>query len=482
MIICIYDFFRIKANTMLQIFNTLTKRKETFAPLQKGKIGIYVCGITVYDYCHIGHARMFAAFDVIVRYLRASGYDVKYVRNITDIEDKIINRAQQNNVPYTTITEQFTNAFHEDLDALNISRADEEPRATAYISEMIAIIQKLIEKGIAYIASNGDVYYAVHRFPHYGELAHQDVEKLRSGARVAITEAKEDPLDFVLWKLAKPGEPHWSSPWGEGRPGWHIECSAMSMKCLAEHFDIHGGGFDLIFPHHQNEIAQSEGATGHKFVNTWMHVGFVTINKEKMSKSLGNFFTIRDVLKQYSGETIRYFLISSHYRSQLNYSTELLDSAHSALERIYLALRDLVNNDEIIVPNKMAKEFETRFNEAMDDDFNTPVALAVLFDMVREINRLRNENLQEAKSLAMVLKQLGNILGILQQTPDEFLKEGIDIKEPQEFMQKIADLITARNQARAQKNWKLADELRDQLLKLGIIIEDGATGTTWRRA
>ena len=269
---------------------------------------------------------------------------------------------------------------------------------------------------------------------------------------------------------------------GEGRPGWHIECSAMTMKCLGEHFDIHGGGFDLIFPHHENEIAQSEGATGDKFVNTWMHVGFVTINKEKMSKSLGNFFTIRDVLKQYSGETIRYFLISSHYRSQLNYFTELLDSAHSALERIYLALRGLVETGEMNVANKMAKEFEIRFNEAMDDDFNTPVALAVLFDMVREINRLRNENLHEAQSLAMVLKRLGNILGILQQVPDEFLKEGIDIKEPQDFEQKIEDLIVARNQARAQKNWKLADDLRDELSQLGITIEDSAAGTTWRRA
>lgn len=467
---------------MLQIFNTLTKRKETFEPLQKGKIGIYVCGITVYDYCHIGHARMFAAFDVVVRYLRASGYDVKYVRNITDIEDKIINRAQQNNVPYTTITEQFTNAFHEDLDLLNILRADEEPKATAYISEMIAIIQTLIEKGIAYIASNGDVYYAVNRFPHYGELAHQDVEKLRAGSRVAITEAKEDPLDFVLWKLAKPGEPHWSSPWGEGRPGWHIECSAMSMKCLGEHFDIHGGGFDLIFPHHQNEIAQSEGSTGHKFVNTWMHVGFVTVNKEKMSKSLGNFFTIRDVLKQYSGEVIRYFLISSHYRSPLNYSTELLDGANSALERIYLTLRGLVETNEINVTSEMAKQFENRFNEAMDDDFNTPVALAVLFDMVREINRLRSENLQEAQLLANVLKRLGNILGILQLIPDEFLQDGINIQESKEYEQQIADLIVARNQARAEKNWKRADELRDHLVKLGIIIEDGPTGTSWRRS
>jgi cysteinyl-tRNA synthetase len=478
----IYIYKFNKVNFMLQIFNTLTKRKETFEPLQKGKIGIYVCGITVYDYCHIGHARMFASFDVMIRYLRASGYEVKYVRNITDIDDKIINRSQQNDVSYTALTEQFTKAFHEDLDALNILRADEEPRATNYISEMIAIIQKLIDNGIAYIGSNGDVYYAVNKFQNYCELAHQDVEKLRSGARVAITEAKEDPLDFVLWKLAKPGEPHWGSPWGEGRPGWHIECSAMSMKCLGEHFDIHGGGFDLIFPHHQNEIAQSEGSTGHKFVNTWMHVGFVTVNKEKMSKSLGNFFTIRDVLKQYSGEVIRYFLISSHYRSPLNYSTELLDSARSALERIYLAFRGLIETDEIIAPNKITQEFEARFNDAMDDDFNTPIALAVLFDMVREINRLRAENILEARSLAFTVKRLGNVLGILQQTPEEFLQDGINIQEPKEYEQQIADLIAARNQARADKNWKLADELRDQLTKLGIIIEDGVTGTTWRRA
>lgn len=467
---------------MLQIYNTLTKRKEEFNPIQPGKIGIYVCGITVYDYCHIGHARMFAAFDVIVRYLRASGYDVNYIRNITDIDDKIINRANQNNESFTDITERFINAFHEDLGALNILRADVEPRATAYMSEMIAIIQNLIDKGLAYIGSNGDVYYAVNKFPHYGQLAHQDVEKLRSGSRVAITEAKEDPLDFALWKLAKPGEPHWNSPWGEGRPGWHIECSAMSMKCLGEHFDIHGGGFDLIFPHHQNEIAQSEGATGHTFVNHWMHVGFVTVNKEKMSKSLGNFFTIRDVIKQYPPEVIRYFLISSHYRSPLNYSTELLDSAKSALERLYLTLRSFENTDVKIIQSDIAKDFKNRFNEAMNDDFNTPIAISVLFDMVREINRLRTENVQEANVLVIELKNLAGILGILQQSPDEFLKDGTNISESKDFEQQINDLIAARNQARTEKNWKLADELRGQLAQLGIIIEDSAAGTTWRRA
>ncbi len=467
---------------MLQIYNTLTKRKEEFVPIQQGKIGIYVCGITVYDYCHIGHARLFAAFDVIVRYLRASGYDVNYVRNITDIDDKIINRAHQNKESFTDLTERFINAFHEDLDTLNILRADNEPRATAYMYEMISLIQKLIDKGIAYVGSNGDVYYAVNKFPQYGELAHQDVDKLRSGARVAITEAKEDPLDFVLWKLAKPGEPHWNSPWGEGRPGWHIECSAMSIKCLGEHFDIHGGGFDLVFPHHQNEIAQSEGATDHQFVNTWMHVGFVTVNKEKMSKSLGNFFTIRDVIKQYPPEVIRYFLIGSHYRSPLNYSTELLDNAKSALERLYLTLRGFEITDVKPGDNSIAQPFKDRFNDAMNDDFNTPIAIAVLFDMVREINRLRTENSVDANILAHELKNLAGILGILQQSPDEFLQDGINISEPKEFEQQINDLIIARNQARADKNWKLADELRDQLAQLGIIIEDGATGTTWRRA
>lgn len=459
---------------MLQIHNTLTKQKEFFKPLKPGKVGIYVCGMTVYDLCHIGHARMLVVFDMVTRYLRWRGFEVKYVRNITDIDDKIIRRAQENNESHSALTERMISEMNNDLTALNVLSPNAEPRATEYIAHMIDLIKTLLDKGYAYVADDGDVIYSVSKFKAYGELAHQDLEKLRSGIRIAVTDSKKDPLDFVLWKLAKPGEPSWESPWGAGRPGWHIECSAMSIDCLGEHFDIHGGGLDLTFPHHQNEIAQSEAATDKKFVNVWMHNGFVQINEEKMSKSLNNFFTVREVLNQYPAEVVRYFILASHYRSPINYSKENLDSAHAALERFYIALRDLPTVD---ANKNVAKEYVNRFNEAMDDDFNTPLAFAVLFDLTREINRVREDDPQLAADLAAQLRQLADVLGILQQKPEEFLKGGVaanDIKQ-------IEDLISARNNARKNKNWQEADKVRDQLLAMGISLEDTAQGTLWRK-
>lgn len=456
---------------MLQIYNTLTKSKSIFKPITPNKINMYVCGMTVYDYCHVGHARTYVSFDIIRRYLKYLGYEVNYVRNITDIDDKIIQRANENNEDFQALTSRFIKAIDEDEKALNILPPDRAPRATEYIDQMIDIIQKLIDKKLAYIASNGDVYYAVHQFADYGKLSHQDVDKLRSGARVSIVEAKTDPLDFALWKLAKPDEPSWDSPWGKGRPGWHIECSTMALDCLGEHFDIHGGGYDLIFPHHQNEIAQSEGLTGKTFVNTWMHPGFVTVNKEKMSKSLHNFFTVREVLKNYAPEVVRYFLLTSHYRSQLNYSEELLDQSRTALERLYLTLREVPVETQNIA--SLQNEFTQRFHEAMQDDFNTPVALAVLFDLAREINKSQNIK------LAAILKYLGNLLGILEQEPEVFLKQratNISISESE-----IDNLIQQRDQARKEKKWALADQIRDELLQKNIIIEDNAEKTRWRR-
>jgi cysteinyl-tRNA synthetase len=461
---------------MLLIYNTLTKQKEPLNLIEPGHVKIYVCGMTVYDYCHIGHARTtMVVFDVVVRYLRSLGYRVTYVRNITDIDDKIIQRAQENNEDYHQLTARFIEAMHQDAKALNVLPPDHQPRATEYIDKMIDLIQQLIDKGFAYVASNGDVYYAVHKFSSYGELAHQDRDNLRAGARVSIVNAKTDPLDFALWKIAKPGEPAWDSPWGKGRPGWHIECSAMSLDCLGEHFDIHGGGFDLIFPHHQNEIAQSEGATGKKFVNTWMHVGFVTINKEKMSKSLGNFFTIRDVLKNYPPEVIRFFMLTSHYRSQLNYSTDLLDQSHTALERLYLSLRGTSQSDET-QQSRNENIFVERFHQAMEDDFNTPDALAVLFDIAREINKIKNTDVARSALLRQTLKQLGDVLGILQQAPENFLKQSESIIDAQQ----IEQLINERNLARQQKDWAKADTIRKQLQEMRIIIEDNADETTWR--
>lgn len=458
---------------MLHIYNSLSKQKEVFKPIIPGKVSMYVCGMTVYDYCHIGHGRIFVIFDVIFRFLRSLGFDVTYVRNITDIDDKIIQRAKEKNEPIFELTSRTIQAMHEDEAALSVLSPTFVPKATDHINEIIAMIQTLVDKGSAYIAENGDVYFDVKKFPSYGEMAHQDLEKLRAGARVDVVDVKHDPLDFVLWKLAKPGEPSWKSPWGEGRPGWHIECSAMSNSLLGKHFDIHGGGLDLQFPHHQNEIAQSEAANSCKFVNVWIHVGYVTIDKEKMSKSLGNFFTIRDVLKKYDAEVVRYFMIASHYRSPINYSHENLLSAYSALERMYSSLRDLPQAAESGI-----EEYEKKYVAAMEDDFNTPVAMAVLFDMVREINRLKDERkLNEAAGLAMGLRRLGFTLGLLQSDPDAFLKGFMQTPE----VAQIEALIDARNVARKNKDWAEADRLRFELQALGIIIEDGPEGTTWRR-
>jgi cysteinyl-tRNA synthetase len=456
---------------MLRIYNSLSKQKEEFKPLIPGKIGLYVCGMTVYDYCHLGHGRLLVAFDGIVRYLRWRGYEVTYVRNITDIDDKIINRANERQEPIDALTATFIEAMHDDERALAVLPPDHEPRATQHIDTMLAMIKTLIDKGFAYVAANGDVYYDVSRFVTYGQLAQKDLAGQEAGARIGVVDVKRNPLDFVLWKLAKPGEPHWSSPWGEGRPGWHIECSAMSTHCLGNHFDIHGGGFDLQFPHHENEIAQSEAATGEKFSNTWMHIGFLQINREKMSKSLGNFFTVREVLKEYAPEVVRYFLISSHYRSQLNYSTDNLQTAHAALVRFYQCLRDL---PVAVAPTQ--SEFIDRFQAAMDDDFNTPQALAVLFDLARQINTLRDSDVTQAAQLGALLKSLGNIFGILQQTPEDFLQQGLS----PELRSKIEALIAERLTARAQKNWARSDEIRNELQQLGVAIEDGPEGTVWR--
>jgi cysteinyl-tRNA synthetase len=386
---------------MLQIFNSLSRQKEAFQPIVPGQVRMYVCGMTVYDYCHIGHARVMVVFDVVVRWLKASGFAVTYVRNITDIDDKIIRRAQENGEHFNDLTARFIQAMHEDLAALSILPPTHEPRATAAMADIIAMIQVLIEKGFAYAGTSGDVYYAVSRFARYGTLANKRLEDLRAGARIEVEEAKNDPLDFVLWKAAKPGEPGWDSPWGQGRPGWHIECSAMSTRCLGEHFDIHGGGMDLKFPHHENEIAQSEAASGHRYVNVWMHNGFVQVNEEKMSKSLGNFFTVREVLRRYQPEVVRLFILSSHYRGPLNYADENFNHAKASLNRLYTALRGLP-----VVDSSVEDAWFSRFRAAMDDDFNTPEALAVLFDLAREINRLRSEDEGNAARLGANLRYL----------------------------------------------------------------------------
>ena len=457
----------------MQIYNTLTQRKEPFRPIEPGKVRMYVCGLTTYDYCHIGHARMLVAFDVVVRYLRAAGYQVTYVRNITDIDDKIIRRANENGEPCDALTARFINFMHEDEAALGVTRPDIEPRATRYIGEIIAMVEALIEKGKAYAAENGDVYFAVASFPGYARLSRKNPEELLAGARIEVEESKRDPRDFALWKAAKPGEPGWDSPWGFGRPGWHIECSAMSITCLGHTFDIHGGGSDLMFPHHDNEIAQSEGATGCHFVNTWMHNGPVRVDNEKMSKSLGNFFTIREVLKQYPAEVIRYFLVSSHYRSHINYSEENLRTAWSALERFYHALKGLELDG---VEAAADSPFETAFHAAMQDDFNTPEALGVLFELVREINRLKGSSATQALQHAVLLRKLAAILGILGSEPEQFLREGREIVDASH----IDELLARRNQARANRNWVEADRIRDVLKALNVVVEDKGGVSSWR--
>jgi len=459
---------------MVQIYNTLTRQKEQFKPLVDGKIDMYVCGITIYDYCHIGHARTFVGFDVIVRYLRHIGYDLKYVRNITDVDDKIIKRANENGESINDLTTRMTKAMHEDFDSLNMLRPDVEPTVTNHMDEIIAMVERLIAKGHAYVAADGDVLFDVSTFEQYGALSQQDLTMLQAGSRVEVAQDKQDPLDFVLWKKAKPGEPSWSSPWGEGRPGWHIECSAMSSKHLGEHFDIHGGGSDLQFPHHENEIAQSCCANNGKYVNTWIHTGMVQVNKEKMSKSLNNFFTVRDVLKEYDAESVRYFLISGHYRSQLNYSQENLEQARSSLERIYTALRGVTP----IKCDLAGNEYVAKFRKAMDDDFNTPEALPVLFELAKELNRVKDSDAEQAGKLAYVLRSVAEVLGVAQQDPEAFLQGG----QADDEVAHIEALIAKRNEARASKDWAAADEARDALNALGVVLEDSAGKTTWRKA
>ncbi|WP_312196741.1 cysteine--tRNA ligase [Mixta calida] len=460
---------------MLKIFNTLTRQKEEFKPIHAGEVGMYVCGITVYDLSHIGHGRTFVAFDIVARYLRYCGYQLKYVRNITDIDDKIIKRANENNETVEALTNRMIAEMHADFSALNILPPDLEPRATRHISEIIELVEKLIARGHAYVASNGDVMFAVDSDPEYGCLSRQDLEQLQAGARVEVADVKRNPMDFVLWKMSKADEPSWPSPWGAGRPGWHIECSAMNCKQLGEHFDIHGGGSDLMFPHHENEIAQSTCAHDGPYVNYWMHSGMVMVDREKMSKSQGNFFTIRDVLQHFDAETVRYFLMSGHYRSQLNYGEENLKQARAALERLYTALR---HTDASAEPAG-GEAFVARFREAMDDDFNTPEAYSVLFDLAREVNRLKAEDKAAADGLAARLRELAGVLGLLAQDPEQFLQGGA--AQDNDEVAEIEALIKMRNDARKAKDWAQADVARDKLNALGIVLEDGPQGTTWRR-
>ena len=461
---------------MLKIYNTLTRKKEIFSPRVEGKVGLYVCGMTVYDYCHVGHARVMVVFDTVARYFRYSGYELTYVRNITDIDDKIIRRAHEQGVTLTELTERFIDAMHEDERALSVLPPDIEPKATQSIPDIIAMIEILCAKDLAYVGNNGDVFYAVTNFKHYGQLSGKNLDDLQAGERVDVDLAKRNPLDFVLWKMAKANEPAWPSPWGLGRPGWHIECSAMSTCCLGNSFDIHGGGMDLQFPHHENEIAQSEGATGEKFVNLWMHNGFVRINEEKMSKSLGNFFTVREVLKQYQPEIIRFFILSSHYRSPLNYSDEQLNDARLALTRLYTALRGCAEENADI-----DMDYKVRFEVAMNDDFNTPVALSILFDLARELNAAKEAKLEKVQDLVATLRFLGGLLGIVQGDADDFLKSGV-VNGEVVNVELIEQQIQARLAAKIAKDWSLADKIRDDLKGQGVILEDAPNGlSTWRR-
>jgi cysteinyl-tRNA synthetase len=461
---------------MLQIFNTLSKTKEPFSPINSEHVGIYVCGMTVYDFCHMGHARVLVMFDIITRHLRRQFPKVTYVRNITDIDDKIIKRAIENGESIDQLTNRFIEAMHEDEKALGILPPDIEPRATESMNEIFYMIETLVEKGIAYQGKSGDVYYSVRKFPNYGKLSGKNLDDLEAGARVDVEDDKDDPLDFVLWKMAKPEEPSWESPWGDGRPGWHIECSAMSSNHLGNHFDIHGGGMDLSFPHHENEIAQSEGAHDCKFVNTWMHVGFVNVNEEKMSKSLGNFFTIREVLESYDGETLRYFILSSHYRSPLNFSDANLDNAKNAITKLYTSIRGLKSSTASTDEISQRLDYEQRFDAALDDDFNTPIAISILFEISKQINLEKEKDIDFASALSGLLVRLGGYLGILQNNPEDFLKQGVQLSD-EEIDQKIKD----RNLARSEKDFVLSDQIRNELEAYGIILEDSAEGTSWRR-
>ena len=467
---------------MLRIHNSLTGEKAPFQPLEPGHVRMYVCGITVYDFCHVGHARSQIVFDVVRRWLQASGYRVTYVRNVTDIDDKIIKRANERDEPCEALTERYIAAMHEDFDALGIARPDLEPRATAYMPEIIAMIETLVAKGYAYVA-DGDVLYAVAKFGPYGQLSGKKLGDLRAGARIEIGEHKRDPLDFVLWKAAKPGEPAWDSPWGAGRPGWHIECSAMAVALLGTHFDIHGGGMDLKFPHHENEIAQSCAACDAPFVNVWMHNGFVRVDEEKMSKSLGNFFTIREVLPRLRPEVLRAFVLASHYRGPVNYTEDNLRQADAALSRLYLALRDALP-----AASAPRSEWTARFAAAMDDDFNTAEALAVLQQLARELNTAKAAgDPASAAALAAELRALGAILGLLEHDPVAWLSSASELTAGSESTGPGLDdaaidaLIAARGAARAAREWAESDRIRDQLAAAGVILEDGAGGTRWRR-
>ncbi len=463
---------------MLKIYNTLTREKQDFEPIAPGKVRMYVCGITVYDYCHVGHARMMMAFDVVRRWLRASGYEVNYVRNITDIDDKIIRRALENKETIAALTERFIAAMHEDSDALGIERPDHEPRATDHVPEMLDMIATLESHQLAYASKDGDMNFSVRKFPGYGKLSGKAIDDLRAGDRAGVARDKDDPLDFVLWKKAKPEEPadaKYSSPWGEGRPGWAIECSAMSCAILGKHFDIHGGGADLQFPHHENEIAQSEGANRERFVNVWMHNGFLNVDNEKMSKSLGNFFTIRDVLKHYDAEVLRFLLLRTHYRGPLNYSDAHLDDARGALTRLYTALKNTPPEAAEIDWNET---HAARFRAAMDDDFNTPIAVAALFDLASEINRTRSP------ALAAQLKALAAVLGLLEREPQAFLRAMPASNDADDcaLEARVADAIAARAAAKRERNYAEADRIRDELAAVGVALEDTASGTVWRRA
>jgi len=462
---------------MVAIYNSFTRQKELFTPIEPNKIRMYVCGMTVYDFCHIGHARVMVIFDMVSRYLRSIGFDVLYIRNITDIDDKIIERAKSNSESITDLTNRFIEEMNKDASALGVLPPDSEPKATEHMTEIIEMISQLIKKKHAYLAGNGDVYFNVGSFNDYGKLSGKNIEELRAGERVEVQKEKNDPLDFVLWKSAKKGEPSWSSPWGDGRPGWHIECSAMSIHCLGSHFDIHGGGQDLQFPHHENEIAQSVCSTGGKFANIWMHNGFVRVDEEKMSKSLGNFFTIKEVLKKYQPEVIRFFILSSHYRSPLNYSVENLDEAKSSLTRLYTALKEF-NRDNISVD----QDYVTQFNSYMGDDFNTPKAISLLHEIARKINRNEDKTHEESKRLASTLKKLGAVLGLLESEPQDFLKGKSNENKENVDADYINELIRQRNIARDKKDFEKADKIREQLAELDVTLEDTEDSTDWRRS
>lgn len=465
---------------MLHLYNSLTNKKEKFEPIDAANVRMYVCGMTVYDFCHVGHARAMVVFDIVYRYLRHQfgASHVTYVRNITDIDDKIIKRAQENQEDPNVLTARFIEEMYRDADSLGVLRPDHEPRATQHIDEIIDMIKVLMKKGLAYAKEGSDVFYDVSEFKNYGKLSGKKPDELRVGARVEVDENKDDPLDRVLWKLAKPGEPAWDSPWGPGRPGWDIECSAMSTQCLGNHFDIHGGGLDLQFPHHENEIAQSEGATEEKFVNVWMHNGHVRVDDEKMSKSLGNFFTIREVLEIYDPEVVRYFIVNSHYRSPLNYSDTHLENAKASLTTLYTALRGIELKEDF---PKVENEYSRKFYSSMDDDFNTPMAISVLFEIARECNKEKAANPERAIMYAHQLKQLGSLLGLLQRDAEDFLQSSGSQDEGSLSAEQIETFIQQRKDARANKDFAEADRIRDELAENGVVLEDGAGGTTWRR-